>query len=477
MKKIATSSKKIKVGFSGVSYDVDEKILSQEYAVRTYNFALRKGVLKSDLGIDPAQGYYKNNLQLRHTYPSFPSTVKIVNAFVYARRNAFGEFDDRIIAQTDENKLYYTKIFEVDTWHEISGATMSGNACAVNYNYNGDDVFLIVSETSDMLMINDTTATAIQSAPHFSSIAVHYERVYGTVNGNLNQVWFSDDMNPENWIVSGVGAGYITFADECGEVLSVVSFLGYLYVFREHGIFRLTAYGDQSEFSLKKVFIDTGMIYKHTISACGDKIIFLAEDGLFAFDGYDVTRLSMLPEIHTCDTAVGAYHNGRYYLACCLNLGDFYQEICVNNSVIEYDVKEKTVNILAPVDVLSLLSVNVHHATDVIVVLRDGTTDKLGMISPYGRIFGTKTDKIYSSPYNALGTDKIKIVKFVSLESKYALTLTVKIDGKDYSFDVSAKDGVQKIFVGKSGFDVSFSLSASGLNAYVSPLSVSIDVL
>ncbi|MCQ2603290.1 MAG: hypothetical protein MJ193_05120, partial [Clostridia bacterium] len=140
MKKIETSTRKIKVGFSGVSYDVDEKILSQEYAVCTYNFALRNGVLKSDLGIDAAQGYYKNDLQLRHTYPSFPSTVKIVNAFVYSRRNLIGEFDDRIIAQTNENKLYYTKIFEVDTWHEITGATMSGNACAVNYNYNGNDI-------------------------------------------------------------------------------------------------------------------------------------------------------------------------------------------------------------------------------------------------------------------------------------------------------------------------------------------------
>lgn len=65
-------------------------------------------------------------------------------------------------------------------------------------------------------------------------------------------------------------AGFINFSDECGDVIKVVSFSNYLYVFREYGIFRLTAYGDQNDFCLKRslpirgVYIKTRLRYAET---------------------------------------------------------------------------------------------------------------------------------------------------------------------------------------------------------------------
>lgn len=478
MRKVNYTRKKIQAGFKGLAFRTDEEVLDPSYAVSSLNYTLRGGVLKSDLGIEAATGYYLNNVQLSHVYPAFPDGVKILNVFSYRRRATDGSYDDRVVVQTDENKLYYTKVFEVDSWHEIGGISFSGEACAVNYNYDGNDVLLLCSDANGLTVLNDTTVTVVNSALKFTSLAVHYERIYGTVNGKRNQVWFSDNFDPTDWVVSGTGAGYVTFADECGDVLSVVSFLGYLYVFREHGIFRLTAYGDQSEFSLKKVFIDTGMIYKATIAICGDKIIFLAEEGLFAFDGYDVTRLTAdIPLISTKNTAVGAYHENRYYLACKINLGSYHTGVCVNNALLEYDVREKSLNVLAPLDVLRLYPFNVHHATDLFVVLRRGTVNRLGAVGGYGRIFGASTSKLYKSPVNNFGTDRLKTVREVTFKTKYALTLTVILDGVEHSFPLEGKNEPQTVFVGKNGREIGIKLTSTSQNAFVTPPVLTIDLI
>ncbi len=475
--KVATTSVKMQVGFKGLSLTEDEGILDPAYSPRTYNFTFEGGVLKSGLGIDVASGYFLNSLVLRHEYPMFSSGVNIMDVFAYTRRTN-GNYDDRLIAQTDENKLYYTKIFVSDTWHEITGLTVSGKLCAVSYNYNGDDVILISGENNGLILINGETVTPINAAPRFSSLAVHFERIYGTVNGDTNQIWFSDDFNPQNWTVDPQSAGYITFADDLGDVTKVVSFLGYVYVFREHGVFRLTAYGEQSEFSLKKVFIDTGRIYKDTIAVCGDRIVFLAEEGLFTFDGYDTSRNTKeLPKIITKNTAVGAYHDNMYYLAIKTSLGSFYSGTCVNNALLRYDMRDKSLSMLAPLDIKTLYSLGIHHATDMLVVLASGTTNTVGMIGEYGRVFGAPTLKLYDSPENDLNSEKVKIVKHITLTTKYALTLTVTLDGVPYAFELSGSSMPQTVFVGRSGKKIKFSLSTTSQNAYVTPMSVEMDLM
>ena len=475
MKRIKTASSKQKIGFKGMVYSIDERILGMEYCPNSYNFTFRGGVLKSDLGVDTAGGHYSKDEVLRHNFAPMPDGQKVKDVFVYHRRLK-GVYDDRLVAQTTSGNFYVTGIFKPDGWTKIEDITTSEDVCAVSYNYNDKDVLLISGEDIGLMIYDVNSVTKVENGPGFSSIAIHYERVFGVVNGKKNQVWFSSVLDPTNWTVSGENAGYINFQDECGEVEEVVSFLGYLYIFREHGIFRLTAYGDQSEFSLKKVFTDTGRIYKNTIALAGNKIMFYTDGGIYVFDGYNVSKLNMeIPTIFVPQYVCGAYFEDKYYLCCKMDHEGFYTEVRDNTAILEYDLKEKVLSIFAPFDVKKLVPMNVHHATDLLVVPNGEYNDRIGMIVPRGVCFSNPTTKFYRTPYNDLGTDKVKIIREMTVTTKYPLTVTVVYDGQERTFEFEGSKAPQKVYVDRCGMQIGFKISTSSESALVAPIIVKID--
>ena len=123
-------------------------------------------------------------------------------------------------------------------------------------------------------------------------MCVHYERIYATVSGEANSLWFSDDFNPVNWNASLTEGGFINFDDDGGRVIKAVSFLDHVYVFRDYGIVRLTAYGSQENYTVSKVYVSASRILPDTIACCGDRIIFLTDEGLFSFNGYTMTMIA-----------------------------------------------------------------------------------------------------------------------------------------------------------------------------------------
>ena len=291
VKDVRTYRKRIKVGFEGLVNSVDESIAGLEYAVNCKNFAFEKGVINGKIGIDTAGGHFNTDIYYdTHTYPTFAADKEIKKAFHFRRKDSTGALDDRIVCVLSDGTVWNTKIFALDTWHRFENFTINGDSDAVNYNYKSEDVLLVAAEQIGMFIVRADRVSYLDKAPKFTSIAVHNERVFGTLNENKNQVWFSDDFDPNNWTISSTEAGYIDFSDDLGNAIKVVSFLNYLFVFRDYGIMRLTAYGDQNDFLMKKVFTDTGRIYKNSIVSCGDKIMFCAEDGGYAVGGYEGVR-------------------------------------------------------------------------------------------------------------------------------------------------------------------------------------------
>ncbi|MDE7372985.1 MAG: hypothetical protein K2N18_02870, partial [Clostridia bacterium] len=381
LKDVGVSKSRITVGFKGIVTDTDESVLDMAYTKKAFNFAFEDGVLTGGIGIDTAQGFYPEPYGGRHDYPALPEGKEFRDVFLYRRKTADGKYDDRIVAHLTDCSFMYTSVFKTDTWHEIPALLINSDVTAVNYSYKGEDVLLVASDDNKFSLIKDARPLACGNAPNFTSIAVHNERVYGSVNGLQNQVWFSDDFDPSNWSVSADEGGYINFADECGEVIKLVSFLNYLYVFREFGIFRLTAYGDQSEFMLKKVFTDTGRIVKNSIELCGDKIIFYADDGLFSFDGYEVVRIAKpIMDINRKHLMSCAYLDDYYYMAC-----NILDEGIKNNAVIRYGLRDKSLSVLYGSGVRKLRTVRVHNGTQVLCVFHTENADTLGMMTKSGK--------------------------------------------------------------------------------------------
>ena len=473
MKDVGVNKSRITVGFKGISTDTDESVLDMAYTKKALNFAFEDGVLTGGIGIDRAQGFYPEPDTERHDYPALPDGKEFRDAFLYRRKTAEGKYDDRIVAHLTDCTLMYTSVHKTDTWHEIPSLIINSDITAVNYSYKGEDVLLLASKNSPLLMLKDTRSLVCGNAPKFTSIAVHNERVFGSVNGIQNQVWFSDDFDPGNWSVSADEGGYINFADECGEVIKLVSFLNYLYVFREFGIFRLTAYGDQSEFMLKKVFTDTGRIVKSSIELCGDKIIFYADDGLFSFDGYEVTRIAKpIMDINLKHLMSCAYLDDYYFMACNI-LGEGEE----NNAVIRYGLRDKSLSVLYGVGVRKLRTVRVHNGTQVLCVFNGENNDTLGMASKSGELLGTPTAKSYFSPVSALSSPSLKTVRSVTLQTDTDIKLVVKLDRKSYSYTVKGSDLTRTIPIERSGRKLGFEIYCDSATAHITPLTVELDTL
>lgn len=478
MKNVRVASKRMTLGFKGIISRREENTLGWEYSPAAFNFAFEKGALTGGIGIEKARGYLPDTGVTRLEYDPLPEGVYAKAVFMYQRRTN-GQYDDRLVVQTPAGDLYYTTVFKYAGWTKIEGYTLTGDATAVNYNYDGKDVLIMSSAECSLAILDGDTVTSVPNAPRFSSLTVHYERVYGCHNGSKNQVWFSDDFDPSNWTASSEAGGFINFADECGDAIAVVSFLNYLYVFREHGIFRLTAYGDQNEFSIKKLFIGAERIYKHTIALCGDRIMFLADDGMHAFDGYSVSdSVPELPPITFKQNAVGTYQGRHYYLACSIDIGELKQGSYYNNTLLRYDLDDGTMETLSGYDIVSVNPCKSHNADDLIVSTGDlRYASTLGMVSDCGKFFDTNTKKIYRGPYGDLGSGRPKVVRDVTVYTAHSLDVVLVADGKRYTRHLKGKDAPQTVFFGRGGLKIGLELRTEYYAALVTPLSVNVDFL
>ncbi len=468
VREVQTYRKRIRIGFEGIVNSADESVTGLEYAKRCHNFAFEKGALSGKIGIDAASGYFAFPSKIRHEYPAFASDKQIAKMFQYRKlKGDSGAPDDRLVVVLSDGSVWYTSMFKTDTWHAFEDFSLPKDAEGVNYNYKSKDVLLVSSSDEGLFIVNDETVTYCANAPKFTSIAVHNERVFGTVNGQNNQLWFSDDFDPSNWKVSQTEAGYINFADDLGKAIKATSFLNYLYVFREYGILRLTAYGNQNDFIMKKVFTDTGKIYKDSIVTCGDKIMFCAEDGVYAFDGYDAVKIGKeFPVVANKREVAAGYLDNCYYLACDIDEIDAEG----NNAVIRFDTETKDVSVLAGVRVSGFCSVKTQNGADVLCSFADDFKHRIGMMSKSGKMFDTVTTKTYESPESTLSSPYFKTVRGVSIYTKYPLKLEVVLDGKQFEFDVKGSDKQQYVPVEKCGVRVKLKIKSTAQNAYVAPI-------
>ena len=165
-------------------------------------------------------------------------------------------------------------------------------------------------------------------------MCIHFERLFATANDYTRRVWFSDDLNPTNFNVSSEEGGYIDLIDDFGRSNKVISFNDYVYVFRDFNIARITAFAQQENFSVSQLDVGNSRIFADTVSICDNKVIYLAGDGLYSFNGSSASKINLgisnLFKGVDNQYAKAGYADGYYYLAC---RTDFKDDIvgCENN--------------------------------------------------------------------------------------------------------------------------------------------------
>ena len=99
------------------------------------------------------------------------------------------------------------------------------------------------------------------------------------------------------------------------------------------------------------------------------------------------------------------------------------------------------------------------------------------MIVPRGVIFDEEISKLYRSPYNDLGTDKVKIVREMIVNTKHPLTVSVMYDGQERAFDFAGGISPKKVYVDRCGVEIGFKISTTAPDAQVAPIVVKIDTM
>ena len=157
----------------------------------------------------------------------------------------------------------------------------------------------------------------------------------------------------------------------------------------------MTAYNDQTEFRVQKLYLSVGTIYKDTIADCGDRMMFQSSEGVFSFDGVSVKKVmteieDLFGEGRGISHAVS--HGGKYYLACNLTMDSAI--VGGPNSLVVYDLWKQTFEIAHDLTVQSMAAVDCGSLSAVIADA-NYPEDFLGIVDKTGKVGQTATHKLW----------------------------------------------------------------------------------
>ncbi len=129
---------------------------------------------------------------------------------------------------------------------------------------------------------------------------------------------FSAATEYDNFKDSSDDGGVIGLISERGDIVGLKAIGECLYIFLECGVMKLSAFGAARDFVVEDLLYKGGPIIPGSICACGEKVVFLAADGIYAFDGRKFEEyghgipICCLPHSDYCSSAYGF---GRYFLS------------------------------------------------------------------------------------------------------------------------------------------------------------------
>jgi len=442
---------------SGMNTAVDTNILPLNLARNTYNFNFSTGALTTGMGF--------RNLTLPTNYEDktmiIPSAItKITKLWVFRRWVELTKTFSPLMLIFSEgsgtdgvNEIYWGRIVTTDDgFYPLSGISFTSQPVGINLRTNDmDRIFLCPANSTDYLTTWDSLnlVQVYPSAPEITALSYHANRLFATIGGDKSQIWFSSDTNPTNWLATSFDGGYIEMTDERGTLNSVISYNNYLYIIREFGITRVSGAGEQNEFVVRHLALSNSRIFANTAVLCGDTVMMLCRDGLYKFDGLEMTKITLGFENLLKDmdnsSACSAFLDGKYYLACKMSANDYIDvddlSGMTNNCLIEYDVKTGEYSVLRGVDICSLTALQHNNASKLVACFGSVYENRLGELTHDGVVFGTATHKVWESPYTDMDyPSRNKIIKSITLLNKYASKIGVYLDGQNYIFDIPASE-------------------------------------
>ncbi len=190
----------------------------------------------------------------------------------------------------------------------------------LSYRSGASDVVLFGLKSDALYLLKNGAATVISGAAGGDCACIAYERL---LTASEETVRWSKPLVPDDWALSLHEAGYVQLPSKDGNITAMIPFKERVYLIRERGIAALRAQGDELSFRAEEIPCACGTIKQGTAKLCGGRMIFLAEGGLYSFDGSNLKRLSGCgcSEIDLEGKIKAVACGGRYYAGVTLKNG------------------------------------------------------------------------------------------------------------------------------------------------------------
>lgn len=456
--------------FKHIDNVTNESLLSLATPIEMFNMHNEGGVLRSGLGVEKARITTGNGLGF-FMLPTYTGDDVISQLFVYPKYDKVNNKEDNLLlARTSSGNFYKTSLSKPkDVWTRIGTFNYTEKAKAIYYCYDGKEVMLFCSKANKLSIYDGDTISFVNNAPKISSMCEHYGRIFASVYGEGKEIWFSDSYDPNNWSVSLTEAGYIKFSDALGKAIKVISFNDYLYVFREHAIFRLTAFGDQTKFEINKVAEINGNIYEDSIILCKDRIVFLCYDGLYVFDGFNIKKvgknIKKLENIRE-NYITADYANGHYYLSFYYEYNGSYHDetgLYLNNALLDFDIEKNQIEFSRGMNIIDLVNVKINNTSTCYVAANGIMPKNVGMLTYNGKYYNTELKSAFCSvKYYFKENCRSKVIRDIRIYSLYNCILTLIADGVEYKYNITGLNIYQNIKVNRKCKWLQLKIEAEG---------------
>lgn len=478
LKKSVTKAKVNFTNFdSTINTEVDEALLPYKTAKMAYNFNVKNGALKNGYGFKDLCLPSLDGTGERKIIPPDSNVKKLWHYKNYNQEKGIALDELVMYSENGEinscllksNSPFVAKILEP----VLSSAVPN----AINYRLNSKDCLIFSSESDGMWKYcQNEVVQQVENAPFIKSMCLHYERLFAVVGGERNRLAFSANLDPTNWSEDLSSGGFIIMQDERGGLNKVISYNDYIYVFRDFGVARVSAYGDQTDFSVSQLFTSSVKLYGNTVTLCGNKILLLARDGIHSFDGYSTHKLnlgidSLFKNVDN-ENASGLYYNNKFFLACKLNFNDGEKIGCenyeggfVNNALIEIDLSTNKLSITRGVDIASLVALDDGTFSKVVACFNGEYAGRLGELTEDGKVFETILPKKWISPKSSMGyPTKVKHIEECLIKTNTPCKVFIQTDKEKKEFTVNGKNIAQRVKLNIKGeqIEVGFMVDSDG---------------
>ena len=198
-----------------------------------------------------------------------------------------------------------------------------------------------ISPWGEVLGKLNTSAVSTSTNPLAKFIEVHLNRIWVTVGNILYFSVLDTSVTEENFndFDTTNNSGQIIIPAGQGDVITgLYSVNGYLYIFQRNAIWEVFG-TSPSNFELRNVSSEIGMIDKRTLVEFDRQLFFLSDNGVYQFDGANLTNLSMNRVNNLIDTwanvssPVAILTNNTYMLSYTPS-GDSYNSECIFYDII-----------------------------------------------------------------------------------------------------------------------------------------------